>query len=507
MRSLLPFTAASSLALFAAAPTLADVTAEQVWTNMRAPILAMGGQMEASATRKDNRLEIGETVIRLALPMGAGDVSITTSGMSLAENGDGTVALLHPAQMYARFRVDGPQGLLAAAAMTMDGASYSATASGEAGDVTYAYSLGNGSFRLGEVNVPEAPDMQIDMSGSMSGMQGTYRIQEGELLTVTGEGGMGEMSFDVEMVDDLGISSTGRQVLSGGQSGFAMTIPAGKIDLMNLAQGLRDGLAVKVTTEGARLDSTTTSTLDGELLAVQNYGYLTDSISYVLDASGLNATGRNSDIWMEFQVAEALPIPIKATAGAMEGALVMPLNATEGTGPFTLNTMIENLAIDEALWAMIDPGAQLPRDPASLTLNLSGQIELLMDLLDLNRWMQMGPDAQSPVLLHGLTLDALRLDLAGLAVDGEGSFTFDNSDYDTFDGIPAPEGTLSLNASGVNGLIDNLIAMGLISAGEASGYRLMIGSVAVAGDGEDTLRSVIEVKPNGQISANGQRLR
>lgn len=507
LRLFAPFTTASTLALVTAAPALADVTAEDVWANMRAPILAMGGQMEAETTRKDNRLEIGETVIRFALPMGAGEVSMTVNGMNLAENGDGTVALLYPSELYASFRVEGPDGFLASAKMTMDASSYSATASGDAGDVSYAYRLGSASFTLGEVRLPEAPEIKLDMSGTMSGMEGTYRVIEGEILRLTGEGGMGEMVFDMEMVDDLGVATTGRQTMSGGRSGFGMALPTGKLDLMNLAQGLRDGLSIRISGSGSRLESYSTSTLDGALLVVQNYGYLTEEVSYSIDASGLTAIGRNSDVWMEVQFADTLPIPVKATAEAVTGRVAMPLNADEVPADFVLKTAVEGVVPDEALWAMIDPGAQLPREPANITLDLSGRIELLMDLLDINGWMAMGPDAASPVLLHALTLDALNIDLAGVSAQGAGAFTFDNSDHETFDGMPAPEGRLTLDISGANGLIDTLVNMGLLPEEQAMGVRMMMGLFAVPDAGEDMLKSVIEVKPDGQVLANGQRLR
>lgn len=507
MRLFAPLTTASTLALVAASPALADVTAEDVWANMRAPILAMGGQMDAETTRKNNQLEIGETVISFTLPMEAGKVSMTVNGMSLAENGDGTVALLYPSELYVSFKVEGPDGLMASAAMTMDGSSYTATATGDPGDVSYAYSLGSASFSMGDVSVPEAPEVKIDMTGTMSGMDGTYRVTEGDMLRLSGEGGMGEMVFDMDMVDEFGIASTGKQTMSGGRTGFEMAIPTGKLDIMNLAQGLRDGLSIKISGGGSRLDSYSTSTLDGAPLMVQNYGYLTEALSYRIDASGLSASGRNSDVWMEFEFADALPIPIKATAETLTGEVEMPLNTAEDPADFVMKSSIEGVVLDEALWAMVDPGAQLPRDPANVTLDLSGKIELLMDLLDINAWMSMSHDAESPVLLHALTLDALNIELVGVSAQGDGEFTFDNSDYDTFDGLPAADGTLSLNIAGANGLIDTLVTMGLLPEEQAMGARMMMGLFAVPGEGEDTLNSVIEVKPDGQVMANGQRLR
>jgi len=73
--------------------------------------------------------------------------------------------------------------------------------------------------------------------------------------------------------------------------------------------------------------------------------------------------------------------------------------------------------------------------------------------------------------------------------------------------MPAPTGVANLALSGANGLMDKLIQMGLLSDNDAMGARMMMGMMAVAGDGEDTLKSKIEVTDDGQILANGQRMR
>ncbi|MFC3119058.1 DUF2125 domain-containing protein [Jhaorihella thermophila] len=112
-----------------------------------------------------------------------------------------------------------------------------------------------------------------------------------------------------------------------------------------------------------------------------------------------------------------------------------------------------------------------------------------------------------PGELHALTINDLRLSAAGAAVTGKGDFTFDNSDLQSFGGVPRPEGTVKLQIIGANGLIDRLIQMGLVSEDEAMGFRMMLGMLAVPGDGPDTLNSTIEVNEQGQVLANGQRIK
>ena len=88
---------------------------------------------------------------------------------------------------------------------------------------------------------------------------------------------------------------------------------------------------------------------------------------------------------------------------------------------------------------------------------------------------------------------------------GTGAFTFDNTDLVTFDGVPAPTGKMELTLKGGNGLLDKLVAMGLIPSDQAMGARMMMAMFAKPGDGEDTLNSTLEFKDKG-FFANGQRL-
>ncbi len=43
-----------------------------------------------------------------------------------------------------------------------------------------------------------------------------------------------------------------------------------------------------------------------------------------------------------------------------------------------------------------------------------------------------------------------------------GGLTFDNTDLTTFEGMPRPDGKVTINIKGVNKLVDNLIALGIL---------------------------------------------
>jgi hypothetical protein len=110
-----------------------------------------------------------------------------------------------------------------------------------------------------------------------------------------------------------------------------------------------------------------------------------------------------------------------------------------------------------------------------------------------------------PGELHALTLNDLTLAIAGAMVQGNGGFTFDNSDMSTIPGFPRPEGQITVNINGANQLFDALVSMGLLPEDQAMMGRMMMGMFART-VGEDQLESVIEINDKGHILANGQRI-
>ena len=70
-----------------------------------------------------------------------------------------------------------------------------------------------------------------------------------------------------------------------------------------------------------------------------------------------------------------------------------------------------------------------------------------------------------------------------------------------------PSGVMNMMLTGGNGLLDTLVGMGLVPEEQAMGARMMMGLFAQPGDGPDTLVSTIEMKEDGSVLANGQRIR
>ena len=163
--------------------------------------------------------------------------------------------------------------------------------------------------------------------------------------------------------------------------------------------------------------------------------------------------------------------------------------------------------MSDMIWAMFDPTGHLSRDPATVAIDLAGKAKMFVDMMDPEAMADVETGDDMFGELNALTIKDLTIRAAGAELTGKGDFTFDNEDMVSFGGMPAPEGEVDLQLIGGNGLLDNLVAMGILPEDQAMGARMMMGLFAVPGEGEDTLNSTIVVNEEGHVLANGQRLK
>jgi hypothetical protein len=104
------------------------------------------------------------------------------------------------------------------------------------------------------------------------------------------------------------------------------------------------------------------------------------------------------------------------------------------------------------------------------------------------------------------SINDLRLSLAGAELTGEGALELDNTDLTTYDGMPKPVGKINLALTGGNTLIDRLVELGLVPEEQAMVARMTMGMFMVP-TGEDSLKSELEFTEEGNLFANGQRLK
>ncbi|TMV74473.1 DUF2125 domain-containing protein [Thioclava sp. BHET1] len=186
----------------------------------------------------------------------------------------------------------------------------------------------------------------------------------------------------------------------------------------------------------------------------------------------------------------------------------LPMQPSDQPQDMSLALALDGLGLSPEIWKRLDPQSQLPHDPATLDLDLSGKVRLLLNLLDPKTYDKLAAQSKTIPLsqvgsLDALTLDKLHLSAVGAELNGHGAVTFDNSRP----GPPSPIGAVDLSAKGIQSLIDALGAMGILPKDKSMGAMMMLALFARPGDGPDTLVSKIEFKTGGTIYVNGQRIR
>ncbi|WP_179378135.1 DUF2125 domain-containing protein [Jannaschia marina] len=238
------------------------------------------------------------------------------------------------------------------------------------------------------------------------------------------------------------------------------------------------------------------TTPDGplEMNGTSESGAITFEVGEETLGYGLTSTG--GDITAQLP---GFPLPVNVSMAEVASAFTFPMGEPGTEKPFGLQMALKDLVVDDALWGLFDPTAQLPRDPATLVIDMDGSAVMNVDIFG-------DPDAfaelqGAPGVLKGVTLNELLLTVAGAELRGSGDLDFPNETP-----IPEPVGTINLALDGGFGLVDKLVALGFVPAEQAAFVKGMAGAVAKP-VGEDQLESTIEFTEGGGISANGLPLK
>jgi|GEM_PF-1528170 len=175
------------------------------------------------------------------------------------------------------------------------------------------------------------------------------------------------------------------------------------------AFGYADGSYRMAFRDGDETVDATSSVAGGEV----RFAMSKDGLSY-------GGEGRESRLSM---TASALPVPIEATVARTAFNMMLPVSRSDTAAPFAAMVAVVDLALSDGIWNLFDPGAQLPRDPATLIIDLSGAARMLIDVLD----PVTAGRAELPGEIEALSLNQLKLSAAGAELSGQGAATFDNS--------------------------------------------------------------------------------
>ena len=495
-----------ALALSAAILTpgigLADVTASEVWQNWQrvggdyGQSFANEGESMAGDTLTVSGITITMDMPELAIMADVGDVGFR-------ELGDGTVAIEIPDNYPMRFTINGEGGENVDLTLNVSQPEMSMIASGSASDMSYVYSAPRAEMSVTELVVDGEP-IEATISLSMQALAGVYASKSlGGLLSsdVTigalalladipdPEGGETDI-FGMSMsMENIRSEASGSIPIFGGTENLSAMLERGLSQSSLLSYG-----PVQFSVSGN--DGFETFGLDGSIAE--------GSIDTTIGGTGMTYTGTSNDVRVSVS-GSSIPFPAVGFAIAeSNGSLSVPLVPTEDAQDFSLVSSITGFAIDDIIWSMFDPGGQLPHDPADISFDLSGKGNWLIDITNPEAMAELEMAPVMPGAVETIALNALRLSALGTELTGSGAFAFG----DMSGGAPVmPTGTADFKLTGANGLIDTLVGMGLVPEDQAMGARMMLGLFARPGEGADTLESTIEIKEDGSVLANGQRIR
>ncbi|WP_069298579.1 DUF2125 domain-containing protein [Neptunicoccus sediminis] len=231
-------------------------------------------------------------------------------------------------------------------------------------------------------------------------------------------------------------------------------------------------------------------------MVVQTSARSADGSFSVLDGI-FDMGGTAQDVAYDVKLKDIPLLPFTAQMKALTTQMKLPLKKVVDPLPARLQMGFDGLELSDTVWGMFDPTGALPRDAAKLNIDLSAQIKWLVDALG-------APQAESfPVEVDHVKINDVTLNIAGAALNGSGEAKLNNATFP-----PMPVGEVNMDLKGGVGLLDKLVALGLVPQQQGQMIKMMSGMFTVpGGDGTDHLVSKIKMNPDGSILANGQRIK
>ncbi|MGR3540504.1 MAG: DUF2125 domain-containing protein [Hasllibacter sp.] len=497
--------------LAGACPALAQIAPEDVWAEMREGIerTPQAQVVSVEETREGEALTLRDLTIRVEDQVSTTTVVLPEIVLRQADDG---VALELPERAEVEVTVedewsDRPGG--AVLAMTHSG--LTATITGESvEDYDYSYAADRIGFEVVSAVDPYGEEFPGTLTMAMSGLEGSYeKTADGEGLERIVQNGVIARTEAAMDVEEEGFRASFTMDLADLRIEADTTVAA-DLEPADFIAALDAGFAgTGIATIGA-----TTYAMDVVEPSFQDGGPATEA-SFQGGATSGRASFAMSNEGIEYEVEtngpegtfQSTDLPIgPSTARVDRLALNLSLPVREDAEPqdFAYGIALEGLTVSDNLWDMLPmmTGTQidLPRDPMTLRIALSGQATLPFELLDPGTFAGAAPPP--PPVLSTLNLDDLLLTGAGIELTGSGAIAFDADDMETWGGVPAPSGTIDLALSGLQGLIQTLVQAGIVPADQALFAQGMIGAVARP-VGEDAYESEIVFGPGAQITANG----
>lgn len=529
----------STAALMAASPAFADITADELWAMWQEQSASFGQPISAEVTNTGNGLILSNVTSATLIE----DVTMSTimDQIVLTNQPDGSVSIEMPGNLNYRITgiddPDAPSQIDIVFQLT----GVSATAAGSTDLLTMDANMARlelADITFEGIDPADVPEFDATMVVSGYSYTSVYDFTDPAFIRLSSTGSTGAVEFAFSAIEPAGNGAAptpapvpvpepvpttpskggpvapAPQVPAGGNTGgnaaghfetslnigpsqmtVSAALPVG-VDWENL-QTFPAGLAVEMDGTYESF-SVMFAYQDGrnEFLdfAAQNsggligFGLSDQAVRYEMGAQNVSFSAAGSE----------LDFPLGAAADSTLIAIDFPLAREDQPSPFSANLAYEGVTVDESIWAMADPTGAMPHGPATLIMDVSGTVQLFVDILTMDPNQMSAPPGE----IRALTLNNLQVSFGGAELTGVGDLDFVPGQI-----IPVPVGSVDMRMSGANTLIQTLSSAGLLPAQQAGMVRAMLGMFAVPGNAPDTYNSSIEFTAEGGITANGVPLR
>ncbi|MRX49814.1 DUF2125 domain-containing protein [Paracoccus sp. S-4012] len=529
-------TSSLALAVAMAAPGLA-LTPEELWSSWTTSYEAMGYTVtEGSRELAGDTLTLGDVSFRVEEAGTAEGLTVSLSQIVMQGAADGSVRTTFPETMPLKIDTVDEEGRPVVIEMTLAAPNLDLQSTGDAAQHTDTYSGPSITVTVDRVDLAEEPDLADVATITVNEVSGQSVTSDGgRSISQTNRSGRIDYRIGVETAD--GSLAANGSIEGSESSGEVAGAPEGSPGLQEaLDEALKAGAVIagrfslgagthQVEFAGTDSEGEPSS---GNLALKIGPAEMTirlaeEGIAYQGAATGIDTRIEGGD----------MPFPVAYQLGEVTFDVQFPVTASEAPQPFKIAYSLAGLAVDEAIWATFDPGEQLPRDPASLDIDVTGQVRVTQDLFDPALAQAAGDaageaaggmdetdatgtepsegtadaaddtaDMPSPVEPVELTINQLALAALGARIAAEGQLAVPESGD-----LSQPVGTISAQMDGANGLIERLTAMGLLPPEQVQVVRMMLAMFTRPGVGPDNLVSEFEFREGGQIFANGQQIR
>jgi hypothetical protein len=488
----------SALALCAASPAMAQVTASELWAEWQAQGAAQGQTLTAQQVEPT-----ANGLILRGFTTTFMQDDVTSVGradqIALIENGDGTVTV-QMAELYdisVTFPVD-PGDPPATIGLEMRHDGLQIVAGGTVAARSYTYSADSITITDGTISGGGGLPPSIDLNLRLRGMYADYLIDgsDPQNLGFVSSGTLDALTMGLnvepappetgQLKTSLVLTGIGSEASGSLGTVYSLARTAGDLD------GYPDGFAFS---------------------SALNYESVNFEMGFVDGGFGFDGTYANGGGGMDFSISEAallygfvtndvtaqvtgtdVPVPIDVSASRTEFLLDMPLQPSDAPAPFAARIGYLDVTMGEAVWGLFDPAQAIPRDPISVLADVTGTVQVLLDLMSVEAQDMDRP----PFELRDMRINDLRVAVGGAELTGNGALNFAPGQI-----VPQPIGVVNLALSGGMTLLDRLQASGLVPIEQIAMVRGMAGALTRPGPTPDTLETTLEFTPGGGLIANG----